>query len=151
MTKWISNSETVLQSVPRLDVASKSTVNLDAEHMERALGVSWNVTEDCFTFNFNCKETALTKRGILKVTSSLFDPLGFVTPFILKAKILLQELWRRNYDWDDKVGDDLLMYWKKWMSQAAVISSVKVPRCYSLQEKGISEIQLHVFCGALKF
>lgn len=33
-----------------------------------------------------------TKRSILKLSDKVFDPLGFVSPFIVKVKILLQEL-----------------------------------------------------------
>ena len=148
LTKWISNSNENLNTIPELEVAMKATMNLDLEHIERALGIVWNVGTGCFTFKFKVQETETTKRGILKVTSSLFDPLGFVTPFVLKAKILLQELWRRNYDWDDDIKDDLLQYWKRWLESAKQISAINLNRCYTLHDYNASKIQLHVFCDA---
>ena len=44
-----------------------------------------------------------TKRNVLRKVATIFDPLGFVCPWVIVAKILLQELWMRGYDWDDKV------------------------------------------------
>ena len=149
LTKWISNSQEVLETVPECEVASQAAVNLDTEHLERTLGICWSVSDDCFTFTFALKgEVDATKRGMLKVTSSIFDPLGFLSPFILKAKILLQELWRHNYEWDDKIEGDILKCWRKWLKYAELISAIKVNRCYSLNGKQIEAIQIHIFCDA---
>ena len=41
------------------------------------------------------------------ILRSLIRNLGFVGPFIVKAKILLQELWSRGYDWDDTTQDEI--------------------------------------------
>ena len=77
--------------------------DLDPDKLQRALGIYWNVHSDTFTFLFQCEfNTPWTKRGILRVICSLFDPLGFLIPFILVAKILLQELWRKDYGWDEQ-------------------------------------------------
>lgn len=45
-------------------------------------------------------EREVTKRAILKIVASIFDPLGFVPPFVLTAKTFLKRLWRRKLDWD---------------------------------------------------
>ena len=39
----------------------------------------------------------------LSAVASIFDPIGFLTPFILKAKLLLQSMWRLKIGWDDKL------------------------------------------------
>ena len=46
-------------------------------------------SEDVFTFNFNTAEQELkfTKRSFLKRIAMLFDPLGFLAPFIIRAKL----------------------------------------------------------------
>ncbi|XP_071628423.1 uncharacterized protein [Temnothorax longispinosus] len=41
---------------------------------------------------------------MLSQIASLFDPLGLVGPVIVKAKILLQQLWQNKLDWDESVS-----------------------------------------------
>ena len=61
------------------------------EAMERALGIQWNSQTDRFSFDIVEKNKPLTRRGILAVVSSLYDPLGFVAPVVLPAKRILQD------------------------------------------------------------
>ena len=93
-------------------------------------------------------EVKNTKRSILKVTSTIYDPLGHLMPFTVVAKILLQELWRHDIGWDDEITGDHLRYWEAWLKNAEKIVDVRVPRCYVLDGSPFSEIQLHVFCDA---
>ena len=53
---------------------------------ERVLGVLWNVENSTLGFKVNLKENPLTRRGVLSVLSSIYDPLGFGAPFLLKGK-----------------------------------------------------------------
>ena len=57
--------------------------------METALGVLWNIEEDVFKFKVNMKEKPKTRRDMLSTLSSVYDPLGFVAPFILQGKRIL--------------------------------------------------------------
>ena len=45
----------------------------------------------------------LTKRIILSQTNSIFDPLGLIAPFTIKAKFLMKNLWMQKLDWDDEI------------------------------------------------
>ena len=135
----------VLDGVPKDDVSPKANLNLDGEELERALGVQWNVIADSFTFNFTPLEAPATKRGILKIASSLFDPLGFLTPFTLKAKLLLQELWRKKYEWDDEIDENMAACWEKWKIGVKKANCVQIPRCYNANGHPIFDIQLHIF------
>ncbi|GBO99943.1 hypothetical protein EVAR_74303_1 [Eumeta japonica] len=58
-----------------------------------------------------------TKRQVLKIVMSLFDPLGLASPVTTKAKQLLQEIWRRGTGWDDEIDQDLATQWNDWKSQ----------------------------------
>ena len=62
---------------------------------EQALGIFINMEEDIFVFRVQTLLSGpVTRRTVLSITSSLFDPVGFVIPFVLKVKIILQELCR---------------------------------------------------------
>ena len=43
----------------------------------------------------------LTKRNFLRKIAMLFDPTGFLAPYVIRAKILLQEMSISGLDWDD--------------------------------------------------
>ena len=76
---------------------------------QRALGVKWNPASDTFGFKVKVKEKPPTRRGILSLVSSVYDPLGFASPFVLPAKvILLQDLCCRGLKWDEVVPDEHL-------------------------------------------
>ena len=148
LTKFLSNSRKVLEALPPEDVSPSAILNIDTEQKERALGVSWNTALDVFTFPTKLKDAPVTKRGILSTTSALFDPLGFLSPFILKAKVLLQELWRLNYEWDEEIEDKMKIHWEKWLEGAKKVSNIKLNRQYIRDDRPISHVQLHVFCDA---
>ena len=46
-----------------------------------------------------------TKRKILLLVSSVFDPLGWVSPFTVCGKIFLQTLWKEKMGWDQTLND----------------------------------------------
>ena len=61
------------------------------------LGLNWNINKDAFVFEFSDIDESgsglvYTKRNILKIGASFFDPLGLFCPFVLQAKLLFQEL-----------------------------------------------------------
>ena len=119
LTKWISNDREVLESIP-VEARAKDVKDLDLDNdvlpAEKALGVSWFVETDTFGFKVNIKEKPCTRRGILSVVSSVYDPLGMAAPFILPAKLLLQDLCRKSLGWDDEIPSDYLSRWRVWLN-----------------------------------
>ena len=84
--------------------------------MLKLFSLNGNSLEDTFTITTAnvSAELPLTKRNVLRKIATIFDPPGFVGPFVVKAKILLQELWSRGYDWDDVIQDDIAGGGKEW-------------------------------------
>jgi len=75
LTKWISNSRKVINSIPLLGRAgSVKDLLLDQLPIERALGVRWDVESNTFGFKISVKDRPATRRGILSVVSSVYDP-----------------------------------------------------------------------------
>jgi len=69
----------------------------------------------------------LTKRDFLKKSAKLFDPVGFLAPFIIRAKTLLQEMWAAGMDWDDLFLGDLASKPRKWFKELEDLPTIKVP------------------------
>lgn len=66
--------------------------------VERALGVRWDVEGDIFCYKIKVNDKPLTRRGLLSVVSSVYDPLRFAAPVIFPAKLILQELRRERLE-----------------------------------------------------
>ena len=81
----------MIQSIPE-DHRAKGVQKIDIDYgdlpRERALGVSWHIKDDVLALSIGIKEPVLTKRGLISMYSSVYDPLGIVAPFVLIARIL---------------------------------------------------------------
>ena len=139
LTKWLSNDREVLMTIPESERA-RSVVNLDIDELptETALRLKWNVEEDAFIWEdddttlVQTQRKASTRCGILSVVSSLFDPLGMIAPFIMKAKLLLQELCRNKLEWDEEIEELEGNQWLRWLSDLLKLKKVKVEGCFRL-------------------
>ncbi len=148
LTKFISNCKAVLEALPSSEVSPSISFDIDNEKLERALGIKWNTLHDVFTFSSTLKEAPTSKRGILRVSFSIFDPIGFLAPFILIPKLLLQLLWAEGRDWDEEVESSIQIQWQRWLDGCKNLSKIQIDRCYLKDARPVSEIQLHTFCDA---
>ena len=152
LTKWVSNSRVVLASVK--DVArAKEIRSLDLAKdqlpTDRALGLQWRVEDDTFRFDIKVTEKPLTRRGVLSMVSSVYDPLGMLSPAILPAKQLLQQLCKSGYGWDEVLSIDVTKQWTKWVQDIPKLSQFKVSRCIKPDNFGKPvSFQLHHFSDA---
>jgi len=151
LTKWICNDREVLKMVvepERAKVVKGLDLTCDKLPTERALGLVWDVETDTFGFSAVVRDRPPTRRGILSIVSSVYDPLGLLSPSILPAKAIVQELCRRNIGWDEMIPTDLLFRWSRWQEQLPKVEELKVMRC--VKPPGISDaaFTLHHFCDA---
>jgi hypothetical protein len=88
---------------------------------------------------------------MLSFISSIYDPLGIASPFILPGRQILQRLCLINYDWDEEIPEEELSTWNVWQQSLAQLLTVAVPRCVKLNlvEK-LRDVQLHTFADACR-
>ena len=103
--------------------------SLDAPLEDRALGVYWKVEGDELGFKSQQMSKPLTKQGILSMLSSVYDPLGIASPFILGARKVMQELCRAKTGWDDQVSPEHQQQWERWTRGLGEMTELRVPRC----------------------
>ena len=151
LTKFISNNREVLASIPPEERANpKLNLDLDELPIERVLGLYWDAESDTFRYKAVSVNKPGTKRGILSVVSSLYDPLGFLSPMTFVAKILLQDLWRAGVHWDEQIRDPFLR-WQNWIDGLTHIGNIKIPRFFLPSNSCAPiEVQLHHFSDASK-
>ncbi|XP_068234194.1 uncharacterized protein [Palaemon carinicauda] len=77
------------------------------------------------------------KRGLLSTISSLYDPLGLLSPIILLAKKLLQELCQvESLDWDERIPGEPAERWQHWIQGLHLLEQLSIPRCFKFSGFG---------------
>ena len=93
--KIVSNSVEVMEAFPSKD-RGKHICDIDLCHdslpTQHSLGVYWSLEEASFTFKIALSEKLFTRRGVLSVVNSIYDPLGLDVPVLLEGRLLLQRL-----------------------------------------------------------
>ncbi|GFY63174.1 integrase catalytic domain-containing protein [Trichonephila inaurata madagascariensis] len=107
MRKFDTNSEE-LKNLWR-NSNSLIEINENSDSYLKVLGLVWNNSDDTLRLDLryllsNLNKKECTKRNILHTAAKLFDPSGFVSPFLIRAKLLLQELWQLGVGWDEVVS-----------------------------------------------
>ena len=85
-----------------------------------------------------------SKRTFLKVIARLFDPLGLLAPYIVRAKVMLQKLWTARYAWDVDIDEELQQEIPLWTRELTLLQLIQIPRCV----KAVANNVLHVFVVA---
>ncbi|XP_022816832.1 uncharacterized protein LOC111349813 [Spodoptera litura] len=157
LQKWSSNSSELLEKMIGKRYSFKGQQNVEKEisikqdEVFKTLGLTWNRT--CDTFQYSVQLPALqepvTKRKILSDIARLFDPLGWVAPVIIVAKMLIQKLWISGIAWDEEVPCEIKKEWLTYRQELHFLTKFSVPRWLHMKH-GDKQIDLHGFCDASK-
>lgn len=129
LQKWASNHPAIIRSIPSEKQIGTSLLNTDKDTIIHALGLCWKPAADQFQFTLQLSITnTITKRAILSTISKLFDPLGFLSPIIITAKILIQELWSIKLSWDDPLPPLIANRWITFIEQLKDLPKLTFPR-----------------------
>ncbi|XP_062541826.1 uncharacterized protein LOC134209815 [Armigeres subalbatus] len=151
LTKFLSNSEVILNSLDRESIAENDTGTTSV------LGIVWDLRSDEFVFSlefpkliecFRTGESIPTKRQLLRFMMGIFDPLCLLSPITIQLKIIFQELWRLQIGWDDEIPDGLASRWNEWLRETAKLKEVRVSRYYFPELPSFSNAELHAFSDA---
>ena len=147
LRKWTSNVPSVLHCIPIESQATNHVLSLNSDKSIKVLGIMWDPSTDMFNFSIMPhKHSVITKRSILSEIASVFDPLGWLAPTVIYAKVFLQELWSHKLDWDDPVPETILSKWTHFHVQLPLLKKLTIPRFVLSNQP--SDIQLHAFCDA---
>lgn len=152
LSKWRSNDTRLVNSNDSADSTQLNVTPIGESKMSSAptLGLNWNATSDNFSFSKLKMDVPrmekVTKRVILSQTAKLYDPLGLISPIILRGKLIFQKLWLTSCAWDDVVPKEDALAFRKFRRDLENIEQVKIPR-YVLSHDACRR-ELHVFGDA---
>lgn len=148
LRKWMSNESLILEKSAN-DERELLQYYITDDKNTRTLGILWDAESDIFKYNVNGVNTNLkhiTKRVILSTISQIFDPLGLIGPVIIRAKVMLQQLWQLKVSWDESLPVDTYTNWLQFIKQISSLNEIKIDRHVLISNP--VEIQLHGFCDA---
>ncbi|GBM94171.1 hypothetical protein AVEN_153768-1 [Araneus ventricosus] len=144
--KWCANNEMLLGNVPTEDQDYQFVDS--GEDIVKILGLRWNPKENGFNFTITPSTSIPTKRTFLADLDNLFDPLGFVGPVIVKAKVFLQNLCLQRIERDWKLLHQKKFKWKTMRDCLNDLTHVRIQR-FILTES-VKLLELHGFSDASK-
>ena len=145
--KWVSNSRDVLEAIPESERATElRELNEQALPVERTLGILWDVEQDTFVFRVADPrmKKPQTRRGVLGAVSSIYNPMGFLSPFTIRGRILVQDLVRVGFSWDETLSEEHAREWSTWCEEVPSVSDIKIQRCLLPADFGtVTRVELH--------
>ena len=158
--KFSASDKRILHQFPETEWASTDVTIQPGEYDARVLGIRWCSENDTLSLSSTVPTRPFTKRGLLAVIHSVYDPLGWCSPCLLTAKLLQREIMPakrdsttelESYDWDDVLPEKYFSKWSDWLQSLQGISNIIVPRCYKGYQFGeVAYYEVHTFSDASK-
>ena len=151
LRKWNTNSRELQQFFDE----KESPELKGSSRLKKVLGVEWNLDSDEFVFRFGevialARSLLPTKRNVLKVAATFFDPLGFISPITARVKTIFQLLCKDKSDWDSDVPPDILPVWNTFLDDITRFGELRVKRFSFVNPCDASDLlsTLHGFCDS---
>ncbi|XP_064633635.1 uncharacterized protein LOC135491592 [Lineus longissimus] len=148
--KWISNNIAVLADVPEDERATAVSIDDNELPSVKTLGLMWDAEANQYVFIVKVPTmTTMTKRTVFSASASLFDPVNFLAPYTVRARMLMQETWTAGLQWDDPLPKILTQKWQHWFDEMTLLSHIKVDRRLLLKtDSKIVDKAIHTFVDA---
>ncbi|GFX77585.1 integrase catalytic domain-containing protein [Trichonephila clavipes] len=155
LRKWNSNDQTLMRTWEKEGLETHPRHPDDSSKIpsSKVLGIPWDVVHDYFKIDVKGllqlnTSKPITKRIVLQSAGKIYDPVGFLSPYTIRLKCLLQELWLRKLSWDDELPPDIHAVWSQWWLELPFLSELKIPRKILDSSGDSSEVQIHTFSDA---
>lgn len=145
LSKWAVNCKEIH---PAGDTSPRHFQEMDGIS---TLGLTWSPLDDSFSIRVSLlPPNRSTKRSVLSEVSRLFDPLGWIAPIVVIEKIMIQDLWLAEIDWDQDLPHKLSEQWKQFRLTLQDLEAMKIPRWISTCDDNAETTKLIGFCDASK-
>ena len=111
--------------------------NRDPPKTEKVLGMRWDLEKDIIHVNPDkvrelLQKKLITKRHLWKLVPSVYDPMGLLSPYVLKGKLLVSEACEKVKGWDCNLPRDIIDKATAWASEFEQIGDVTWKRCVGI-------------------
>ena len=146
----MANNPSLTSDLPESDRLRPQWKDFESDQPVKTLGLSWDPTEDVYRYKTPRAKgpTPATKRSALSIIARLFDPMGWLSPILIRAKILLQKMWQSKLGWNDDLPSPLREQWQDFIEVLPSVEEIRIP-CW-LSTLSTQVFELHGFADASK-
>ena len=164
LRKWVSNHPELQRYFDKQDkvpsekeddrmLAESEIVGVRETQNQKILGLDWNKDSDEIVFNFSdflsqCRRLEPTKRNILSLCASLFDPLGLISPITAQIKVIFQKLCVEKISWDELITPQVKCEWLTLLKGLEMLEEIKINRIACFEKASVLSVELHGFCDS---
>ncbi|UYV75619.1 hypothetical protein LAZ67_13000765, partial [Cordylochernes scorpioides] len=146
--KWVSNSPKIVDFVPK----DQKGINQSFDFMDlpsvKLLSILWDPSLDSFTIRVKPPDIQVySKRSLLSLIARIYDPLGWMAPLVIIFKIMLQKLWAKGCNWDERLPECIQWQWTGIEEDINQLNKISIPR-YIPCRNSILTLELHGFCDS---
>ena len=118
---------------PREDVISmkiRTTIRAKQQRVQRGKPTSYIALDEDFCEEVLLGTETLTRRKVLSLVMSQYDPLGLLAPLLLQAKLLIHCLYGKGQEaaWDKPLDDEQAAKWAALLQEANKCPDIEFPR-----------------------
>lgn len=95
----------------------------------KVLGMHWVPSTDTFNFQLEPFSGEITKKTCMSYMMKVYDPCGWINPYVFSMKLFMQKLWSIPCGWDDKLDDSLQNEWLQLVKDVSLLSEYDIKRC----------------------
>ncbi|XP_076246260.1 uncharacterized protein LOC143186468 [Calliopsis andreniformis] len=126
LRKWASND-------PRVIIRDQNSSTNQADELHYSIA--------------DPRPSKITKRNILSEIAQIFDPLGLIGPVTVKAKLLMQELWQLQINWDESLPQDFHTRWVTFRQELHASERAYGASVYLRTRTDKGSWQTHLLCA----
>ncbi|GBN33826.1 hypothetical protein AVEN_163310-1 [Araneus ventricosus] len=122
------------------------------QESQSVLGIKWDIETDelyCVSPQVIEFSEIVSKKKLLSVVNSIYDPIGLTSPAALLPKLLFQEAWRNKFDWDEELPSDMQLHYQRWAKHLELVEKCRIPR--RILRGSAEKATLHIFTDALAY
>ena len=149
--KWFTNSTQLSEKI----CETENDQPIDVKTTTKILGVNWDLDNDKFVFTFDeivsfASTMTVTKRNVLKITNVFFDPLGFLCPIVLQAKLIFNNICILKTGSDSEMPVEVEKDWKSFLNFLKDLNDISFDLYLFADQNNCVSIEWHGYCDASK-
>ena len=156
LRKWRTNDPKLRQLINESSQSNQETTQMDQKcEATKQLGVLWNENTDELLFDLKqpvaeASTKLPTKRNVLKIIASFYDPLGVIQPVIVSLKVLFQQICKSECEWDETIPQQLQEKWNEIINELQQLETISIPRPYTKPDPNdpVISYEIHGFSDA---